>query len=115
MTTRLIAYKYREGKVKRTLKRELTVLEIVKGEANVAVVFVVGISAYECSKNTARVTSFVATSVHNQAHLTADDSMNFMLVRKKRQMLRGFGRRGTAAQSQAGVLRMVTFEKLTFF
>ncbi len=37
MTTRLIANKYREGKVKRTLKRELKVLEIVKGEANVAV------------------------------------------------------------------------------
>ena len=36
MTTRLIANKYREGKVKRTLKRELKVLEIVKGEANVA-------------------------------------------------------------------------------
>ena len=37
MTTRLIANKYREGKAKRTLKRELKVLEIVKGEANVAV------------------------------------------------------------------------------
>ena len=37
MTTRLIAKKYREGKVKRTLKRELKVLEIVKGEANIAV------------------------------------------------------------------------------
>ncbi len=37
MTTRLIAYKYREGKAKRTLKRELKVLEIVKGEANIAV------------------------------------------------------------------------------
>jgi hypothetical protein len=35
MTTRLIANKYREGKVKRTLKRELKVLEIVKGEANI--------------------------------------------------------------------------------
>ena len=39
MTTRLIAYKYREGKAKRTLERELKVLEIVKGEANVAVEF----------------------------------------------------------------------------
>ncbi len=39
MTTRLIANKYREGKVKRTLKRELKVLEIVKGEANIAVVY----------------------------------------------------------------------------
>ena len=39
MTTRLIANKYREGKVKRTLKRELKVLEIVKGEANVAVAY----------------------------------------------------------------------------
>ncbi len=39
MTTRLIANKYREGKAKRTLKRELKVLEIVKGEANVAVEF----------------------------------------------------------------------------
>ena len=39
MTTRLIANKYREGKVKRTLKRELKVLEIVKGEANIAVEF----------------------------------------------------------------------------
>ncbi len=37
MTTRLIANKYREGKVKRTLKRELKVREIVKGEANIAV------------------------------------------------------------------------------
>jgi hypothetical protein len=37
MATRLIANKYREGKVKRTLKRELKVLEIVKGEANIAV------------------------------------------------------------------------------
>ena len=37
MTTRLIANKYREGKAKRTLKRELKVLEIVKGEANIAV------------------------------------------------------------------------------
>jgi hypothetical protein len=36
MTTRLIANKYREGKAKRTLKRELKVLEIVKGEANIA-------------------------------------------------------------------------------
>ena len=35
MTTRLIAHKYREGKAKRTLKRELKVLEIVKGEANI--------------------------------------------------------------------------------
>ena len=33
MTTRLIANKYREGKVKRTLKRELKVLEIVEREA----------------------------------------------------------------------------------
>ena len=41
MTTRLIANKYREGKVKRTLKRELKVLEIVKGEANVAFAYVV--------------------------------------------------------------------------
>jgi hypothetical protein len=40
MTARLIVNKYREGKVKRTLKRELKVLEIVKGEANVAVEFV---------------------------------------------------------------------------
>ena len=39
MTTRLIANKYREGKAKRTLKRELKVLEIVKGEANIAVEF----------------------------------------------------------------------------
>ena len=37
MTTRLIANKYREGKAKRTLNRELKVLEIVKGEANIAV------------------------------------------------------------------------------
>ena len=29
-----IANKYREGKVKRTLKRELKVLEIAEGEAN---------------------------------------------------------------------------------
>jgi hypothetical protein len=36
MSTRLIANKYREGKAKRTLKRELKVLEIVKGEANIA-------------------------------------------------------------------------------
>ena len=36
MSTSLIEYKYREGKVKRTLKRELEVLEIVMGEANVA-------------------------------------------------------------------------------
>ena len=41
MTTRLIANKYREGKVKRTLKRELKVLEIVKGEANVAVEYAI--------------------------------------------------------------------------
>jgi len=32
ITTRPIANKYREGKLKRTLKRELKVLEIVKGE-----------------------------------------------------------------------------------
>ena len=32
MATRPIAYKYREGKLKRTLKKELKVLEIVKGE-----------------------------------------------------------------------------------
>ena len=32
----LIAYKYREGKVKRTLERELKVPEIVKREANEA-------------------------------------------------------------------------------
>ena len=31
---RPIANKYREGKMKRTLKRELKVLEIVEGEAN---------------------------------------------------------------------------------
>ena len=36
MSTSLIAHKYREGKVKRTLERELKVLEIVKGEAKVA-------------------------------------------------------------------------------
>ena len=36
MSTSLIEYKYREGKVKRTLKRELEVLEIVMGEASVA-------------------------------------------------------------------------------
>jgi len=40
MSTRPIANKYREGKVKRTLKRELKVLEIVKGEANIAVEYV---------------------------------------------------------------------------
>jgi len=32
MTARPIANKYREGKLKRTLKKELKVLEIVKGE-----------------------------------------------------------------------------------
>ena len=32
MTTRPIANKYREGKLKRTLKSELKVLEIAKGE-----------------------------------------------------------------------------------
>ena len=32
--SRPIANKYREGKVKRTLKRELKVLEIAEGEAN---------------------------------------------------------------------------------
>ena len=32
--SRLIAYKYREGKVKRTLERELKVREIAKREAN---------------------------------------------------------------------------------
>ena len=37
MTTRLIANKYREGKAKRTLKRELKVLEIAKGEANIVI------------------------------------------------------------------------------
>ena len=37
--TRPIVNKYREGKVKRTLKRGLKVLEIVKGEANTAVDF----------------------------------------------------------------------------
>ena len=36
MSTSLIAHKYREGKVKRTLERELKMLEIVKGEAKVA-------------------------------------------------------------------------------
>ena len=35
MTRKPIAQKYCEGKVKRTLKRELKVLEIVKREANV--------------------------------------------------------------------------------
>ena len=34
MSSRPIAYKYCEGKVKRTLKRELKVPEIVEGEAN---------------------------------------------------------------------------------
>ena len=34
MDKRPIAYKYREGKVKRTLKRELTVPEVAKKEAN---------------------------------------------------------------------------------
>ena len=34
MTTRPIANKYHEGKVKRALKRGLKVPEIVKGEAN---------------------------------------------------------------------------------
>jgi len=37
MSARPKANKYREGKVKRTLKRGLKVLEIVKGEASVAV------------------------------------------------------------------------------
>ena len=35
--TRPIVNKYREGKVKRTLKRGLKVPEIVKGEANAAI------------------------------------------------------------------------------
>ncbi len=49
MATRLIANKYREGKVKRTLKRELKVLEIVKGEANIAVVLLFcGLSFWCC-------------------------------------------------------------------
>ena len=34
INSRLIANKYREGKVKRTLKRELKVPEIAKSEAN---------------------------------------------------------------------------------
>ena len=34
MDKRPIAYKYREGKVKRTLKRELKVPEIVRREAS---------------------------------------------------------------------------------
>jgi len=34
-TSRPIDYKYREGKVKRTLKRELKVPEIVNREANI--------------------------------------------------------------------------------
>ena len=47
MTTRLIANKYREGKVKRTLKRELKVLEIVKGEANIAFAYAVHRFAFD--------------------------------------------------------------------
>lgn len=46
MTTRLIANKYCEGKAKRTLKRELKVLEIVKGEANIAVECAFGLIAF---------------------------------------------------------------------
>ena len=38
INTRPIANKYHEGKVKRTLKRGLKVHEIVKGEADTAVV-----------------------------------------------------------------------------
>ena len=37
ISTSPIDQKYREGKVKRTLKRGLIVLEIVKGEANISV------------------------------------------------------------------------------
>ena len=48
MTTRLIANKYREGKAKRTLKRELKVLEIVKGEANIAVEYALSRVALCC-------------------------------------------------------------------
>jgi len=40
ITTKPIANKYHEGKVKRTLKRGLKVPEIVKGEADVTIVFV---------------------------------------------------------------------------
>jgi len=39
---KLIAYKYREGKTKRTLKRELKALEIAKGEAFVDAIAWVG-------------------------------------------------------------------------
>ena len=57
MTTRLIANKYREGKVKRTLKRELEVLEIVKGEANIAVEFSVYLTVIGSHiRSTARAT-----------------------------------------------------------
>ena len=51
MTTRPIANKYREGKVKRTLKRELKVLETVKGEANVA------IESFYCTSSLRAMTS----------------------------------------------------------
>jgi hypothetical protein len=53
MTTRLIANKYREGKAKRTLKRELKVLEIVKGEANIAVEY--ASSRIACCSNLIRI------------------------------------------------------------
>ena len=60
MTTRLIANKYREGKAKRTLKRELKVLEIVKGEANIAVEFaLLWIACCESFRLYARVTECV--------------------------------------------------------
>ena len=59
MTTRLIVNKYREGKAKRTLKRELKVLEIVKGEANIAVEY--ARSGFSCPEE------FVLTRQGNRA------------------------------------------------
>ena len=45
---RPIANKYREGKMKRTLKRELKAFEIVKREANGVSIRLYGNSAWGC-------------------------------------------------------------------
>ena len=46
-----IANKYREGKMQRTLKRELKVLEIVKreGDCTSGVVCHIGVAIYSCN------------------------------------------------------------------
>ena len=113
MTTRLIANKYREGKAKRTLKRELKVLEIVKGEANIAVECATWWIAY-------RLVSFVEGQGNRLLDLLKRVGWRFRygvsnadlgLDGKTANVLCGHGHHGTPQSSLSQVASMSLFLK----